>query len=415
MARTHGGPPPPLHGGGPCGRRDRRAHTGRGRAGGPRRTGAAGRAVRPGDTNDDRPGTHPHPDRRQRGHRPVRGTDRPAAPGRTAHAHRHPGQARRGPAPRGTRRDRRGGPPGPRGPGLRGHRDPAAQRGGGQDRRGRGLLLEGARPDRLHPHRRHRRHRRRRHHGRRGLRRRLLAARSALDRRTDDRARHGRRRRRREDRHQHRRGQEPRRRLPPARRGPVRPGRAGLAAGQRLRLRHGRDHQGRLHLRPGDPRPRRGRPAGRAHTGRTAHLRADRAGHPGQGRGRLQRPQGVRTPRDPQLRPHAGPRDREERALQVAPRRRRLRRHGLRRRTGPARRTPGRRHRRPAPRRPGVRRTAAHLPRRPVAQAAGEHEGRQEVRGDLLRFIVLDGLGKPTVLEGPDPAILLAAYGEVSA
>jgi 3-dehydroquinate synthase len=36
-------------------------------------------------------------------------------------------------------------------------------------------------------------------------------------------------------------------------------------------------------------------------------------------------------------------------------------------------------------------------------------------RGDLLRFIVLDGLGKPTVLEGPDPALLLAAYGEVSA
>ncbi|MFC8509171.1 3-dehydroquinate synthase [Streptomyces sp. NPDC057411] len=36
-------------------------------------------------------------------------------------------------------------------------------------------------------------------------------------------------------------------------------------------------------------------------------------------------------------------------------------------------------------------------------------------RGDLLRFIVLDSLGKPTVLEGPDPAILLAAYGEVSA
>ncbi|MGW6511312.1 3-dehydroquinate synthase [Streptomyces niveus] len=35
-------------------------------------------------------------------------------------------------------------------------------------------------------------------------------------------------------------------------------------------------------------------------------------------------------------------------------------------------------------------------------------------RGDLLRFIVLDGLAKPTVLEGPDPAVLLAAYGEVS-
>ncbi|WP_424214714.1 3-dehydroquinate synthase [Streptomyces sp. BI20] len=36
-------------------------------------------------------------------------------------------------------------------------------------------------------------------------------------------------------------------------------------------------------------------------------------------------------------------------------------------------------------------------------------------RGDRLRFIVLDALGKPTVLEGPDPALLVAAYGEVSA
>ncbi|MEY2233644.1 3-dehydroquinate synthase, partial [Streptomyces sp. BF23-30] len=36
-------------------------------------------------------------------------------------------------------------------------------------------------------------------------------------------------------------------------------------------------------------------------------------------------------------------------------------------------------------------------------------------RGNLLRFIVLDGLAKPTVLEGPDPAHLVAAYGEVSA
>ncbi|MFF3331883.1 3-dehydroquinate synthase [Streptomyces sp. NPDC002888] len=34
-------------------------------------------------------------------------------------------------------------------------------------------------------------------------------------------------------------------------------------------------------------------------------------------------------------------------------------------------------------------------------------------RGNMLRFIVLDGLAKPTVLEGPDPAVLLAAYGEV--
>ncbi|NJQ01523.1 3-dehydroquinate synthase [Streptomyces zingiberis] len=35
-------------------------------------------------------------------------------------------------------------------------------------------------------------------------------------------------------------------------------------------------------------------------------------------------------------------------------------------------------------------------------------------RGDLLRFVVLDGLARPAVLEGPDPAVLLAAYGEVS-
>ena len=35
-------------------------------------------------------------------------------------------------------------------------------------------------------------------------------------------------------------------------------------------------------------------------------------------------------------------------------------------------------------------------------------------RGDMLRFVVLDALAKPTVLEGPDPAVLLAAYGEVS-
>jgi 3-dehydroquinate synthase len=36
-------------------------------------------------------------------------------------------------------------------------------------------------------------------------------------------------------------------------------------------------------------------------------------------------------------------------------------------------------------------------------------------RGDLLRFIVLDGLARPTVLEGPDPAMLLAAHAEIAA
>jgi 3-dehydroquinate synthase len=35
-------------------------------------------------------------------------------------------------------------------------------------------------------------------------------------------------------------------------------------------------------------------------------------------------------------------------------------------------------------------------------------------RADMLRFIVLDGLAKPGVLAGPDPALLVAAYSEVA-
>ncbi|MGD9955030.1 MAG: 3-dehydroquinate synthase [Candidatus Nanopelagicales bacterium] len=35
-------------------------------------------------------------------------------------------------------------------------------------------------------------------------------------------------------------------------------------------------------------------------------------------------------------------------------------------------------------------------------------------RGDLLRFVVLDGIGRPGLLEGPDQALLEAAYAEVS-
>jgi len=35
-------------------------------------------------------------------------------------------------------------------------------------------------------------------------------------------------------------------------------------------------------------------------------------------------------------------------------------------------------------------------------------------RGDLLRFVVLEGVGRPTRLEGPDPTLLAAAYAEVS-
>jgi 3-dehydroquinate synthase len=35
-------------------------------------------------------------------------------------------------------------------------------------------------------------------------------------------------------------------------------------------------------------------------------------------------------------------------------------------------------------------------------------------RGDLLRFVVLDDVAKPTRLEGPDPTLLAAAYAEIS-
>jgi 3-dehydroquinate synthase len=38
----------------------------------------------------------------------------------------------------------------------------------------------------------------------------------------------------------------------------------------------------------------------------------------------------------------------------------------------------------------------------------------KKARGNTLRFIVLDGLARPGRLEGPDPALLAAAYAEVS-
>jgi 3-dehydroquinate synthase len=38
----------------------------------------------------------------------------------------------------------------------------------------------------------------------------------------------------------------------------------------------------------------------------------------------------------------------------------------------------------------------------------------KKTRGDLLRFVVLEDVGRPARLEGPDPALLVAAYAEVS-
>ncbi len=38
----------------------------------------------------------------------------------------------------------------------------------------------------------------------------------------------------------------------------------------------------------------------------------------------------------------------------------------------------------------------------------------KKTRGDTLRFVVLDGLARPSVLAGPDPALLTAAYAEIA-
>ncbi|NIZ89856.1 3-dehydroquinate synthase [Kineococcus rubinsiae] len=38
----------------------------------------------------------------------------------------------------------------------------------------------------------------------------------------------------------------------------------------------------------------------------------------------------------------------------------------------------------------------------------------KKARGALLRFVVLDGIARPSRLEGPDPAMLQAAYAEIS-
>jgi 3-dehydroquinate synthase len=38
----------------------------------------------------------------------------------------------------------------------------------------------------------------------------------------------------------------------------------------------------------------------------------------------------------------------------------------------------------------------------------------KKARGDLLRFVILDAVGRPAILEGPDPSLLEAAYAEIS-
>lgn len=57
----------------------------------------------------------------------------------------------------------------------------------------------------------------------------------------------------------------------------------------------------------------------------------------------------------------------------------------------------------------------------PTSYSAGRWEALmaamrvdKKSRGDVLRFVVLERQGRPAILEGPDPGLLVAAYGEVS-
>jgi 3-dehydroquinate synthase len=38
----------------------------------------------------------------------------------------------------------------------------------------------------------------------------------------------------------------------------------------------------------------------------------------------------------------------------------------------------------------------------------------KKARGDLLRFVVLDALEKPAILDVPDTSLLFAAYQEIA-
>ena len=125
-------------------------------------------------------------------------------------------------------------------------------------------------------------------------------------------------------------------------------------------------------------------------------------------------PPRVRPARDPQLRAHPRARGRAGRALPVAARRRGQRRHGLRGRAGPARRPPADE----AVATATARARSLGLPttyRQDRWQQLLDAMRRdKKTRGDLLRFVVLDDLARPGRLEGPDPALLSAAYAELA-
>jgi 3-dehydroquinate synthase len=62
--------------------------------------------------------------------------------------------------------------------------------------------------------------------------------------------------------------------------------------------------------------------------------------------------------------------------------------------------------------------TSVGLPTRwndaPIDELLDAMRVDKKTRGDLLRFVVLDGLGRPAILEGPDEKLLRAAYDHLS-
>ena len=179
--------------------------------------------------------------------------------------------------------------------------------------------------------------------------------------------------------------------------------------------RAGRGRQVRVHRRPGDPRPRRGRPGGRCSTRR--------------GRGpRELVERSVRVKADVVVAGPARVRACARSSTTATPSATRssgssTTSGATARRSRSAWSSPpswagwpaaGRRGRRPAPR---VLTPSACPP--PTGRTAGRSCSRpcagQEDRGDLLRFVVLDDLARPARLEGPDPSLLVAAYTELGA
>ena len=304
--------------------------------------------------------------------------------------------------------------------GFEAHRRRGAGRRGGEDRAGRGLPAGASLGQAgLHPHRRRRRRRRGSDHRPRRVRRRHLAARRPRRPRADHPARHGRRGGRRQDRHQHRRGQEPRRRVPPAGRAcsatsttletlPATTSSAGLAEVVKCGFIADPAILDLVEADPAGRRRPRPAPVLASWSSAAVRVKADVVAQDLRESG---------AARDPQLRAHVRPR-RSSRSSDYRWRHGAAvsHRHGLRRRARAG--WPGKIDDALVDRHRSVLEPASAC-RRPTAATGGRGcstamRRDKKSRGSTLRFVVLDGLARPVRLEGPDPALLQAAYAEIS-